>query len=551
MDKYIFALMGRGFDKETAQRHAETLKDKDEADALAIISRMSPSDPAGTRAALATAGDDALSPEERSAAIEQGRQAERGRMTAITTAFAPYGERTGTVTDAAGNARTLTGAELRAEQIESGATADQANATLLRFIASEPTQQNLGGRHQVGMETRDQARADVAASLALRAETIVPILEITDDVRARGQEFGIRTQVDLARHCLVAAGVSPQEAYRMSPMDAVGAAISSRMPDGRALAGQTTSDFANILLDTANKTLMAAFQQADATWRQWCMVDEVNDFRAKSLLALSGLTFFDVVPEGDDFPLVTLTDQKETVQAKTRGAICRFTRQAIINDDTSAFARVPMLLGNAADLTISKAAVTLLLANGAMAYDATALFHADHANLLTGAGYAPTTTEQAKACANALKTKMRKQTGIEGNPVAIQPAVWLGGPTGEEYMLEAVNDVSSTNGDRTPNRGIRNLQVAIEPLLEDTTITGNSTTATWMFANPMLNPVIVLAFLRGQTGPRLERQTDFLSDGFDTKAANDFGVGKNDHRGGARSDGAYANPPLGSVTSGD
>jgi len=541
MDPIELALRARGFSAEDASRHAANLKDVPEDQIIDIISRMSPSDPAGTRAALATVGDDTLSAEERATAIEQGRQAERARTAAITSAFTPFLARQGSVTDDAGQERSVTGQQLLEEQLRSTtATADSANATLVRFLASEPSQTPLAGRTSIGVENRDHARANISASLQLRASAVVgsSILTLDDETRKRGEEYGLRSQVDLARQCLIASGVAPQEAYRMSPNQVVGMALSSRYPDGRALPGMSTSDFSSILMDTANKTLMAAFQQAAATWRQWCYVDQVSDFRAKNLVSLSGLSVFDVVPEGGDFPLVTMSDQGETVQAKTRGAIVRFTRQAIINDDTGAFARTPLLLANAADLTISKAAVTLLLANGNMAYDATALFAVGHNNLLTGASYDPTTTEKAKACLNALKTKLRKQTGIEGNPIAIQPQVVLGGPTGEDFLREAISDTSTTDKDRTPNRGIRGLDIAIEPLLEDTGITGNSATAVHLFANPTLAPVIVLAFLQGQIGPYLERQTDFLSDGFDTKARNDFGVGKADHRGAAKSTGA-------------
>jgi len=529
MNPYTLALRSKGFSPEEAARLLPRFEGLDEAAGLELLRSLHPE--AAPHAAPAPPAEPVLDEAARSAALAEGRRQEAARATTINGIFAPYLERSGTI-QVGDQPATRTGAQLlKAAIADPDFTPDAARAQALELLAGGDAQRNLGRPSiSIGTDERDHARANIEASILSRATSTAGIV-LTEDEQKRANEYGRRSLVEAARSCLVAAGVKPAETFRMSNQQIVGSAFTSRMPDGRALAGGSTSDFPSILENIANKALMGGFAQSAATYRQWCYIDSVSDFKSKSLLNLSNLTTFDVVPEGDDFPLVTLTEQKETVQAVTRGAIIRFTRQAVINDDLGAFTRAPMLMGMAANRTINKAAVTTLLLNEAMAYDSVAMFHADHANLLTTSAYAPTTTAKAKLALNKLKNQMRLQTGLEGEILDLQPEIVLCGPTAEDYVLEALSDVTSTEESRTPNRGIRGLTAVVEPQLENTNISGNSATALHVFANQMIAPGIVVAFLDGQEGPYLERRNDFDSDGFDTKVRNDFGVGKNDHRG--------------------
>jgi len=65
------------------------------------------------------------------------------------------------------------------------------------------------------------------------------------------------------------------------------------------------------------------------------------------------------------------------------------TRKVIINDDLQAFTRVPALLGVAAAQLESNTVWGIITSNPAAVYagdkTSTALFHANHSNLLTGA----------------------------------------------------------------------------------------------------------------------------------------------------------------------
>ena len=79
-----------------------------------------------------------------------------------------------------------------------------------------------------------------------------------------------------------------------SLMALVGAAFT------RAIIGHTTSDFANVLRDAANKSAQLGYTEAPETWRQWARVVSVPDFKVNYFPQLSTFGDLDVVPEGGE-----------------------------------------------------------------------------------------------------------------------------------------------------------------------------------------------------------------------------------------------------------
>ena len=534
MDQFEFALLARGFSADEAKRLAGQFAGRDAADALAVIRTMNPG---GNTLTLleSPAPPVAEDPEAaRAAILAEGRQQEAARATAMRGVFGTFVGRSGSIVLTDGAApETRTGQQLLDAAIANpDCTVEQARTQLLDFIASGEGQQNVGRTHiTMGLDERDHARANLEASLIVRATTSQTGTFGSDEEYKRGRTMGRLSLTGVASACLRSAGCSEADIRGLTNLELVGAAFTSRLPGGRALPGQTTSDFPSLLENIANKLLVAGYNESEATYRQWCYIDDVPDFKSKSILGLSNLSILEEVPEGDDFNEYTLAEQKETVQAKTYGNIVSFTRQAIINDDLNAFARVAFLLGQAALRTVNRLAVIKLLANAATAYNSNALYSTANANLVEGTAYAPTTTEKSKAALNEMEKTMRLQTGMKGEILNVSPSIILAGPTASRYVLEAIADTSTTEMGREPNRGLRGLTPVIEPYLEDTTITGNSTTGLYLFTSPMVIPVIVAAFLNGNENPYLERKTEFCDDGFKTKGRHDVGIGQNDHRG--------------------
>ncbi len=101
------------------------------------------------------------------------------------------------------------------------------------------------------------------------------------------------------------------------------------------------------------------------------------------------------------------TDYKQSVQLIDYGKLFSISRQAIINDDLSAFSAIPRALAGAAARLEADKVFEILTSNPTMP-DAKALFHADHTNYVT-AGAAPSV-----ATISSARSAMAKQKGLQG-----------------------------------------------------------------------------------------------------------------------------------------
>jgi hypothetical protein len=443
--------------------------------------------------------------------------AERQRIADIRRAVTPHLEVAGV-------------RELADTAYEDGSTIEQVRAALLDKLA---TGQSKPIRAQVGEEDADKLQRAKSDALLLRSGCGAQLDKAA--VQAANQFRGM-SLIDMAREDLRRHGISEAEVRALNKMDLVGAAFTGHLHGRGFRAYHATGDFPSVLSESARKVLLAGYNQSRATYRSWCGIVPVSDFKTVDMNMLSNMTVLSEVPEGAEYPHHSLSDKKETGKLATQGNIFAITRQAIINDDLNAFTRIPFLQGMAAMRTVNRLATLKLLANAALS-DTVALFHATHKNLLTGTAYTPNTTEKAKLGLNALKTALRKQVDLSGEVLDLDPFVVLCPPDAEDYMREAISDTSTTDKDRTPNRGIRGLEIAIEPELGNTALTGASTTAYYLFANPLIAPVVVLMFLDGNQEPYLEQQTGFDVDGVKMKVRIDAAAAVADHRGGQKATG--------------
>jgi phage head maturation protease len=136
------------------------------------------------------------------------------------------------------------------------------------------------------------------------------------------------TLPELARVCLNRSGINT---VSMSPATLV----------TRALGLQTTSDFLQILADTVGRTLRDAYAAALSGIRRLSREQTAPDFRARHRLQLDSTgVLLEVVGEHGEFKSGSFIEGGETYKLATYGKIMGFSRQAIINDDLSAFSDV-------------------------------------------------------------------------------------------------------------------------------------------------------------------------------------------------------------------
>ena len=310
--------------------------------------------------------------------------------------------------------------------------------------------------------------------------------------------------------------------------------ISTRGMDNKTLAGlalgvirmsgmHTTSDFANILANVAEKILQKAYEEAPSTWQAWCAVGNGNDFKQVDRPQLSEAPSLELINESGEYTAGGFTDFKETNQIKTYGRKFVLTRQAVINDDLGALQRIPRAFGSAASRRINDLVYAILTSNAAMSYDSKALFHADHGNLAGTAG------ALASGTLGAGRTAMRKQTGPGGSVLNLVPRFLIVPAELETTTDVLLRSVASTDSEK--NSGVLNpWQNALAPVVEPR-LGANSTTAWYLAADSSQVDTVEVMFLDGVQTPVIEEMDTTGVDGKEFKVRIDVGVADLDHRG--------------------
>ena len=282
----------------------------------------------------------------------------------------------------------------------------------------------------------------------------------------------------------------------------------------------STSDFANIVLNVANKTLRQAYEAAPQTFKPFARQVTAPDFKTIARIQLGDAPTLDKINESGEFKRGTVSDGKEQYALATYGKVVGINRQTIINDDLGAFTRLPEMFGRAAADLQSDTVWSIITSNPAMG-DGTTLFHANHANL-SGAAAAINVASLGEARAG-----MRKQKGLNGRFINIM-AKYLIVPAAIETVAEQyvtqTNIIYTKNSDYNPFAN--KLQVIAEPRLD-----ASSLISWYLAADPSQIDTVEYCFLEGQEGVYLESRLGFDVDGLELKARLDFAAKAIDWRG--------------------
>ncbi|WP_181262334.1 ClpP-like prohead protease/major capsid protein fusion protein [Pseudomonas aeruginosa] len=399
--------------------------------------------------------------------------------------------------------------------LDSSVTIEQAQAKLLASLASGATPSagpsgSQGANSHVyagnGNLVGDSVRASVMARAGLE--------EQQSDNR-----YNFMSLRELARASLVDRGIGVAS---YSPMQMVGLAFT-----------HTTSDFGTILIDVANRSMLAGWDEAEETFQLWTKKGMLSDFKTVHRVGLGEFPSLRQVREGAEYKYVTVGSRSQPIALATYGEIFSITRQAIINDDMNLLTDIPRKMGMAAKATIGDLVYAILTSNPVLS-DGKALFHADHKNLQTGASSALSIESLSKA-----KTQMATQkTEVEGGKprtLNIRPAFVLTPVALEDKAKQIIRSASVPGAES--NSGIENpirnfAEVIGEPRLDD-----NSATAYYLAARQG-SDTIEVAYLDGNELPYMEQQQGFTVDGVATKVRIDAGVAPLDFRGLQKSSGA-------------
>ena len=282
---------------------------------------------------------------------------------------------------------------------------------------------------------------------------------------------------------------------------------------GRAL--HSTSDFPFITADVMGKVLRDQYDSTPRTFTAWARQTTAPDFKTIRRIQLGDAPSLTKVNEAGEFAYGTLTEGQETYVLSTYGKILPMTRQLLINDDMSAFTRVPQLMARAA-ADLESDIVYGILSDNADLSDGDPLFDAAHSNEGTDGAISVTTLDEARIA-------MREQTNLAGRPINVMPRYLVVGPKQETAAAQFTNTdyVPETPGNINPFA--RMFQVVVDPRITD---------YTWyVMADPGQIDTVEYAYLEGQQGVYMDTEMGFDTDGVKFKVRHDFGAGAIDHRG--------------------
>ncbi|MFA7278632.1 MAG: prohead protease/major capsid protein fusion protein [Sterolibacterium sp.] len=384
--------------------------------------------------------------------------------------------------------------------IKRGITADAVRQEAMKKMAERSAAQNVTSRADI-VTVRDETetRREMAGAALLHRYN--PKNALPEGAR----EFRGLTLLELARDCLERQGVKTRGMDKME--------IARRAFEG-------TSDLANIVANVANKTLRQAYQTASRSFTSWAREASAADFKTISRVALSDAPALETVNENGEFKRGAVTDGKETYQLATVGKIIGITRQVIINDDLSAFTRLPQLFANAAANYESDTVYGILTANAALA-DNVALFEASTHKNYTASGTAISVTSL-----DVGRATMRVQKTPQSVVMNLGPR-FLIVPAAKETIANqytSADFVSAKSSDINPFKGA--LDVIVEGRLD-----ASSTTAWYLAADPATIDTVEYCYLEGQQGVYLETRQGFEVDGMELKARLDFAAKAIDYRG--------------------
>ena len=416
--------------------------------------------------------------------------AQKQRVTGIKDLFAMFGGRH---------------QELQATCIEDiDCTVEQAKDKLLVMLGKDasPSNKNGGNAHIYagnGNFTGDGIRQALMARAGY-------------EDRQNDNVYNGMTLREYARMSLTERGVS---VGAFNPMQMVGLSLT-----------HSTSDFGNILLDVANKSLLQGWEESEETFEAWTKKGQLSDFKTAHRVGMGGFPSLRKVREGAEYKYVTTADNSETIALATYGEIFSITRQAIINDDLNQLTDVPMKMGRAAKATIGDLVYAVLTGNPKLS-DGKALFSSDHKNLASGA------IDVTNLDAGRQLMRVQKEP-TTGRTLNIRPAFLLV-PTALETVANQTIKSASVKG-ADVNAGIINpiqnfATVIGEPRLDD-----NSAKA-WYLAAAQGMDTIEVAYLNGVELPYIDQQEGFNTDGIATKVRIDAGVAPLDYRGLVKSSG--------------
>lgn len=285
-------------------------------------------------------------------------------------------------------------------------------------------------------------------------------------------------------------------------------------------AAFSTVSLPGILSNVANKEILQGYMEEDTVWREISQTKSVSDFKTvTSYRMLDDMTYEKLGP-GGVIKHGKTGEESFTRSADTYAKMYSITRTDIINDDLGAFDDLRARLGRGSAMKLNDLFWETFLGNLAT------IFTAGRTNYISGA----TTNLGTDGVGLGLGQKawrQRTSPTADGSKRVGGTAKFLLVPPELETIADAlyvgrnvanvkVSDVNTFAGKYQP---------ICAPQLSDSSITGYSTTAWYLFGDKGMGSPMVVSFLNGQETPTVESaDADFNTLGIQFRGYHDFGV---------------------------
>lgn len=295
-------------------------------------------------------------------------------------------------------------------------------------------------------------------------------------------------------------------------------------------AAFSSNDISGILSNTANKFIRVGFEKVESTWRSIATIKPVTDFKEITSYSLTGDLQYEKIGPTGEIKHGKLGEESYTNKADTYAKMLSITRQDIINDDLGALEGAPRRLGRGGALKFNDVFWTEYMNNSSF-------FTSGRSNYISGASTVLSVDSLTEA-----EAALMNQTDPDGKPLAAMPAILLVPNalyvTGTQLMNSTeLRGQASKSPSANPHAG--KFAVVRSSYLSNAAYTGYSTTAWYLLCDPEDIPVIEAVFLNGQQLPTIETsEAVFNQLGIEMRGYHDFGVSKQEYRGGVMSKGA-------------
>lgn len=339
------------------------------------------------------------------------------------------------------------------------------------------------------------------------------MLELIESVRAESADVQKLFAAGEGEKRIVRTGArSPQYMQKLAETAKfLSDLVTGRRPAYQLREALTTSDFPNLFGDILDRQVLANYQEAPQSYRNYVHISSVSDFRTVKRFRVDGSeAILAPVAQQAEYPESKLVDAAYSYTVGKYGRRIPFAWETMINDDLQALQNIPQRFGKAARRSEEKFATQLFVSSTGP--NAT-LYSSGNKNIVSTANGAATTNPALSI--NGLQDAMItlfNQVDTEGEPIAIEAIELVVPPA---LFIQAQNILNSTqlwlneNGGTTNSRlisqnwmkGMVRLNTNYYLPIVDTT---HGATSWYLFASPSNGrPALEMGFLRGHENPEL------------------------------------------------